>query len=195
MRKYWISLIIGIGLLGAAVYLVSILNPFNETLVQELIDSKIINSIGEFNEYVSEMTQQGLLWDLLNVRNVIILGLVIIGAVTGIFTFFHLIIDRLFVKKFYEQPSLVIAVRRGIFLGIFLVGLVVIKLYAFEWYVFILWGALVLIVELVIWKTFQKVPEPEKGKEQITRFEKFKKQITANFKRRKEELKSETTPS
>jgi len=75
----------------------------------------------------------------LDIQNLIIVSSMLIICIALIFAFFHLIIDKLFFRRFYEPPKVFIAIRRGTILGMVLVGLAWLKIFEFwEWHIIVL---------------------------------------------------------
>jgi len=72
--------------------------------------------------------------------------------------FLHITIDKLFFRKFYEQPSVQLALRRGVLVCFGLVSVFIYRLFAAEWYLVVLTIVLLIIVELMI---SRMAPEPE----------------------------------
>lgn len=86
--------------------------------------------------------------DMLDVKNLAIVSAIFVLAVTSIFAFFHLIIDKLFFRRFYEKPRIDLAVRRGGLLGIVLAGLAWLRVFGFwELHIILLVLVLVLLFE------------------------------------------------
>lgn len=168
MRRIGIAFVISLFLLGVTGYLAVTLNPLSETAINTLVQTEGIKSQAELSTHLQVLIQKGVIWDYLNWKNILILIVVGIGAVTTTIAWTHMVFHKLFWAKFYEQPAIVIAVRRGIFVSLAIVGILITKLWAFDLYVYGLWIAFLVIVELVIWKVFQKVPEPDEVQEKTT---------------------------
>lgn len=177
MQKYLIPLGLGIALVILSAYLLTILNPFDESAAAILISSQSIKSSVEFIELVKELTAKGLIFDYLNIKNVLIITATGASALICLFFAFHLTIDKLFVKKFYEQPSIFTAARRSVLFALAVVGSIASRVYGGEWYYALVWTGLMLVIELLLWKVFQKpavevTGEGEDSERKLTFFQK-----------------------
>jgi hypothetical protein len=117
---------------------------------------------------VDELMQKGLIWDYINLRNFLLTVGSASAAYTAWFTFLHLIIDKLFFRKFYQRASMNMAIRRGVLSVLALLGFVVLQMYGLELYISGLWVVLVLIVELLTWKFFQPEIDPTVSQDKST---------------------------
>lgn len=85
---------------------------------------------------------------IVDIQNLIIFTISLISSISSIFVFFHSAIDKLFFRKFYEKPRIMLAVRRGLFLGIHLSGLIWMRIFGFWfWHIVLLYSALILLFE------------------------------------------------
>lgn len=160
MKRVYITFLTFIFLVGLAVYITYYQNPlkFDETLQlaknQEIFtDAEILNSIPE---YISN----GLIWEVLDQQRFFAwLGIVAL-IVTTFVAFLHLLIEKLFFKKFFEQPAIVPAVRRGLWFGLILVGIVLLRLIdGLHWFNVASIVALFICLEFVIVNLFVKKKE------------------------------------
>jgi len=69
--------------------------------------------------------------DVLDIHNLVIVSIVFVLSATSIFSLFHLIFDKLFFRKFYEKPRILLAMRRGLLLGILLAGYAWVRVFGF----------------------------------------------------------------
>jgi len=69
--------------------------------------------------------------NILDVRNVVIVSISLVLTITFVFSFFHLLLDKLFFRKFYESPRTFLALRRGFLVGFLLVGYAWLKIFDF----------------------------------------------------------------
>jgi hypothetical protein len=150
MRKYLILFALCIFFFVISYYLVTTLNPFNEEQIAQLVRSENIQVSEEFQQVVTELVDKGLIMEFLNMRNVFLLGTTISLAILAGFMFIHTVLDKLFFRKFYEQPSMILALRRGSLVCLGLISLFVYRLFAAEWYLAVLTLSLLVIVEVVI---------------------------------------------
>ena len=85
---------------------------------------------------------------MLDVNNLTIVSSILILTVTSFFTFLHLLVDKLFFRKFYENPRIFLAIRRGVLLGILLVSLAWIRIFDFwQWNIILLVASLPVLFE------------------------------------------------
>ncbi len=85
---------------------------------------------------------------MLSIKNLIIVSVFFVLTVGLFFSVFHQIIDKLFFRKFYEKPKIVLSLRRGILLGILLVSIAWIKIFGFfEWHIILLIVVLIVLFE------------------------------------------------
>lgn len=175
MQKYLIPFGLSVSLFALTAYLLTILNPFDEAAISELISSQSIKSSTEFIELIKELIAKGLVTDYLNFKNILIISATGLAAIICLFFVIHLIVDKLFIKKFYEQPSMFNAGRRGVMVALAIAGIVISKVYGGEWYYALIWGALVLVIELLLTRIFHRpvaTKEGEVTEEPMTFFQK-----------------------
>jgi hypothetical protein len=86
--------------------------------------------------------------NVVDIKNILIVSIVLLVTIASFFSFFHLLIDKLFFRKFYESPRLFPAIRRGVLFGLFIAGLGWIRIFDF-WlpHVILLVLALVVLIE------------------------------------------------
>lgn len=125
IRKIVIFIILGLFLMGIAYYFLINLSPFDQQKINELISEKNIQE-GEYEELVNELqilVGEGRIIEYLNV-NAVAASLIILIAIFFFFIAVHLFLDKLFFKKFFENPSLALAIRRGL-LFVLGIGLII----------------------------------------------------------------------
>jgi hypothetical protein len=76
--------------------------------------------------------ESGLILDYLNVRALVIFIVGMYITVLGAITFIHTGIDKLFMKKFYQEPELKVAIRRGALWGAYLPIILLFLLFNFD---------------------------------------------------------------
>jgi hypothetical protein len=113
MRKVLASIIIGLFLGVLFAYLVGNLSPWNETAVFSYLEKYDISKGVEFEQFIDESIRAGLIFDFLNIGNIVILALIGSSAFISFFCTVHMVIDKLFFKKFWQEPDHGIAIRRG----------------------------------------------------------------------------------
>jgi hypothetical protein len=135
MKKSLISFSLAILFMGILYYLSIYFSPFDQEEIQKNIEIYRIESNEEFEEYIYELLDYGLIVTVLDTQNVS-LWLFIFGCmVVNIIASLHLFIDKLFYKKFFEDPSLFDAYRRGTLIYLFIVSIIILKFYAgLLWY-------------------------------------------------------------
>ncbi|MBD3362957.1 NUDIX domain-containing protein [Candidatus Dojkabacteria bacterium] len=105
-----------------------------------VIDQRGINQIQntfevstqeEFDVLFEDLKEVGLVYNYINKKH--FFSLVFILFLFLLFTFLtvHLFIDKLFFRKFYEQPDMFKGVRRGLLFSSFCISVIFIKLFAF----------------------------------------------------------------
>jgi choline-glycine betaine transporter len=79
-------------------------------------------------DLLTEFYRRGELIEYLDRDSLLLLLISVFFIVGGTITTIHLIIDKLFYKKFYEDPNYFPAIRRGIILGAVPVALLILSL-------------------------------------------------------------------
>ena len=135
MRRVGIVFLIFLFLLLVGGYITAFQNPFVSSAVLKLAEVNNFYTDNEVVYQIPTLIKNGLIWELIDFR-VFYAWLALIAATIGSFiAFLHLLIDKLFFRKFYEQPSLVLAIRRGFFVSLIIVGSIFFRLInGFEWY-------------------------------------------------------------
>jgi len=157
MRRIIVALFLCLLLIGVGIYISVNTSPLNYDSVIKVAQTDNIltneNFINNFNNYINN----GFIWDFINVRNFLSwLSVWSLGFVC-LFCFFHLLIDKLFFKKFYEEPNIFNAVRRGLFLGLTLVGIVFLRfINGLVWYNVLSIVILFICMEIVFLSIFRK---------------------------------------
>lgn len=120
-----------------------------------LLQSENLRSTEELIAVIGELKSRGVLSEYLDWGNVLMLMLVVGITVLAGFVFVHMCFERLFWRKFYQQVRVGTAVRRGLLLDITLAMLFFFNINAAEWYMYLLGVMFMLIVEVLLTKTFQ----------------------------------------
>lgn len=117
IRNATISIIVG-AVVGILAYLFMIYNPnFDIGKINELIQSQGIPK-GDFSSLTQELERlksAGLLVNYIS-SNFYVGILMFLISMFSIFFGTHIVLDKLFFKKFYEFPDYFDAIRRGVFL-------------------------------------------------------------------------------
>lgn len=108
-------------------YITQNLSPWNQTEVKSAILNYNLKSDDEFNLFIQDALNYGQISRFLDARNILIWVIVLGVSVVLAFAAVHLFLDKLFFRKFYEKPSMLYAVRRGIIFYLFLVGLIALR--------------------------------------------------------------------
>jgi hypothetical protein len=98
------------------VYLVQNLSPWQQEAVDQYIEEFNISTGAEFEEFIKDSISAGIIFDYLDIKNVLVLIDFASISFISLFTAFHIFIDKLFFKKPYEEPSLNTALRRSIWI-------------------------------------------------------------------------------
>jgi hypothetical protein len=154
MRKYIISLTIAVAAALAAYYLLRTLPPLDAQAVRTIVESERIFSEEELLNAIDRLGSMGVLVPYLNWRNVILILTMLGTAIAAGFTFMHLLVNRLMIARFYEQVRPLVAVRRGAFLGFTVVSLILLRLYAADWYLFLVIPLFMLLAEMLLTQIF-----------------------------------------
>ena len=113
-----------------AIYVTNTVSPWNIDNLELVIERNEIETGTEFSEYIYELKERGLVWEVINKPNLALwLGLWA-GSIISTFSFAHMSIDKLFFKRFFEQPNLFRALRRGTWLYATTVAWLLLKLFA-----------------------------------------------------------------
>ncbi len=128
MRYSIYALIICVVFTGIFIYLINTLSPWNQDAVNAIIERFNLLTGAQFREFVAEGLNNGNVFELLNLKNLIILLVVGLIAFTSGFSTIHLFVDKLFFRKFYENPSVFHAVRRGMLIGLVIIALSILRL-------------------------------------------------------------------
>lgn len=159
MRKYIISLFLTIFLAILGVALLWLINPLDSEAAQELILSEGIRSRAELIIVVGELADQGLIWDYLDLRNTMIILWLFGAAIVSLVAFIHLIVDRILIKKFYEQVNVITAIRRGIIVATGAMGALLLRLITTDLVILLAFIVVVVSVEVIISMLIYRPPE------------------------------------
>jgi hypothetical protein len=128
MRRVIIALFLSILLIGIGIYISVNTSPLNLEKVRMVAQTDNLLTDADFSKNFEYYLSNGFIWDILDMRQfnswLVVFSL---GAIS-LFSFFHLLVDKLFFRKFYEEPSLFDAIRRGILIVIIFIGAIYLKL-------------------------------------------------------------------
>ncbi|MEI7578636.1 MAG: hypothetical protein WCJ58_01195 [bacterium] len=114
MKKALLTLIIAIFFTVLMVYLTNALSPWNTSRVENLISQKNLLANAEFSTVINDLIKKGLIWQVIDWKNFFVWIGVCGCTFVCYFSAIHLFIDKLFFKKFHENPDLFTAGRRGV---------------------------------------------------------------------------------
>jgi MFS family permease len=103
--------------------------------------------------------------NVLDIKNMIIVSVLFAICIALLFSFFHLIIDKLFFRKYYEKPKLLLALRRGLLLGFMLAGFTWLRVFDFwQWHLILLVFLLIVLFEALFITFERNIKESKKDK-------------------------------
>lgn len=156
LRQTTIIFFIGfiIGIVGL-VYVQNI-SPFKTAKISELIEEKQIGEDQEdkLNNEVRKLFEQGLILDYLS-PNVFLGFTIFLTSFSCFFLSIHLLIDKLFFKKFFEKASYFDGVRRGILFSICLGVMLYLKLLALGLEIFLV-PLVFIMIEVIFFRFFKE---------------------------------------
>lgn len=211
MQKYIVLFIFTIFFAGLSYYLLQTLNPFDLDKVNELIVSEQITVVEEFDSVVGELIQRGLVFQLLNTRNITLIAFSLSVSLISGFAFLHLLFDKIFLRKFYEEPSILNALRRGFFFGAAVISILIFKIFQADDSLSIMTIGLLVVVEIAITrmlssfklnKAIKPGDELEPGRSELDPAENKKKpqrkinlkQAFSKFRIRRKDLQKQDSP-
>ena len=128
MRRVIIALFLSFLFIGIGIYISSSTSPFNLDNVKRIAQTDNLLTDQAFFLKFGDYLSNGFIWDMLDIKQfnswVVVWSL---GAIS-LFSFFHLLVDKLFFRKFYEEPSIFDAVRRGFLIVIIFIGAIYLRL-------------------------------------------------------------------
>jgi len=116
MKKPIILGIIAAFFIVIFVYATTTLSPWDKDKFSEFAVQYDIKSQEQLLVNFDSIVDSGLILKLLNTRNILIWAVLYGLALVLGFASLHSFIDKLFFKKFFEEPNLVNAFRRGFFI-------------------------------------------------------------------------------
>lgn len=156
MRKYLLTLGLGISGIVLALYLTRILPPFDEETINQLVITKRILSEEELLLAINELSANGGAVLLLNWRNLGLIALLGALGIANLFAFLHLVLAKITSSPFGIKPKASTAIRRGIEASVVLAALALFRLTLAETYLFFVVPLFVLILEIAITQQLNK---------------------------------------
>lgn len=133
IRKVAILFVIGLFAFGLSFYIVKNLSPLDFEKLQEIANEKQIDEDDEksLNNEIHLIIERGFIFQYLTPSAYAALFL-FMTSIFFLFSSLHMLIDKLFFKKFYEYPSNFMAFRRAFLLAITLGTILFMNLYGFD---------------------------------------------------------------
>jgi hypothetical protein len=151
MRHVLILFILGIFLSLIGIYISTNISPFYEERIIEYAKGAGYLTDNELVDGIDLLIKRGLIFRMLDSKNMIAFILVWSSAFVCFFTGLHLSIDKILFKKFYESPNISQAYRRGIFIAIIFIGLFFLRLVeSLYWYNALAIILLMFFIEILI---------------------------------------------
>lgn len=132
-RKVIIFYIIALFGIFLAYYLITRYSPFDLNKIQQIIEQKQIDDTKPelLNMEIEKLKSEGLLLGYLSSMSYAAFVLLLVGISCSIIAT-HLAVDKLFFKKFYENPSLSNAIRRGVIIALVVGGIIAMNVLGYE---------------------------------------------------------------
>lgn len=168
-RKVLIFFCISLFCAFLAYYLVTRYSPFDLQKVQQLIEQKQIEEgdIAMLNQEFETLKSEGL---LINYISPIALGafLLLVGGVVSAVLAFHLTIEKLFFRKFFEEPNFKVALRRALIIGFGFAAIILLQVFGYDNQYLIFPVAIGILIEFgfYIMKQSRKVRLQQDSKEE-----------------------------
>lgn len=132
-------------------YVSTTLSPWNMEAVNQTILQNDLKTSHEFTTLIEEIIDLGLLWQVIDLRNLLTWFFLFGFAIVSIFSSLHMLFDKLFFKRWFEKPTITNAIRRGLLFYLLILAILLLRLLAgLYWYNVIGVIALVIVIELVI---------------------------------------------
>lgn len=152
MKRAGINFVLAVFFGAILIYLLNFLSIWDFNVLNENLEDFNVDTQTEFNEFIVEMKETGLILDLINLRNFFTIQVFVLIVFVFSFSTLHLLFDKLFFKKFYESPSLKIAYRRSMLIGSYLILVntirIITRLDLFLVFILSFIGIILFIVEL-----------------------------------------------
>ena len=150
MRRVAFVWLIFFFFLGVLIYIGLFQNPFNQTKLLEFATNKGISTDNAILNAVPYFIDTGLIWDVLEIRIFIAAVVAFFGAIVFLVAGIHLLIDKLFLRKFFEEPAMFSAFRRGFLISMVIIFPIFFRLInGFVWYNFLSVVALAICIEIL----------------------------------------------
>lgn len=131
MRSVFLSFIISLIFLGLFIYLADNLPIFYEDQIPIIQEQFAIQTNEEFILLFNDLKKRGLLIEIVNKNNVYVTLSMLFLFILSTISTLHLLIDKLFFKKFYQQPDIFPAIRRAFWFAIIVIMIIFMYFWAF----------------------------------------------------------------
>jgi hypothetical protein len=118
MRRVALVWLMFVFFLGILFYVLVYQNPLISDSVLKIAASKGFTTDNAVINNIPLFINNGLIWDVLDFKKLAALLVALTGSIVCLVSGVHLLIDKLFFRKFFEQPALIPALRRGILVAI-----------------------------------------------------------------------------
>lgn len=128
MKYVLVSFFLSVVLVIIGFYITSSLSPFVDESVLGYAETQNLLTDNEVISNIDEMIDKGIIFRMLNWKNLSVFFLVFGGAFTALFSSVHIFIDKLFFKRLNESPNFFAAIRRGLLICFVAIGLFFLRL-------------------------------------------------------------------
>ncbi len=112
--------------------------PFDKASLNAELKKENITTNQATIDFIEENIELGTITHYINLKNFVVFLVTFDLFIICAFGFIHTLIDKVFIKKYYEGPDWQIALRRGMIIAIALDSLVLLRLFAgLTWFTFI----------------------------------------------------------
>jgi hypothetical protein len=161
MRIYVILAALSSFLAVSTYYLMVNLNPFLQDRLNDLLAYQGADTRTEVIEVLEGLASRGLLIDYLHPQNSLLVLLLLLLTMGSIFTMLHLLGERIWKRRRYQAPSTGLAIRRAVLICAGVAASIIYLLYAAGWELIILTWLLLIILEVLIFKSLQPAVEKD----------------------------------
>lgn len=130
MKYTWIFLVLVLVFAYISNFSVRNISPWDKDKLNEDFVEAGIETNQEAQDYVQENLELGLIFDYINTQNFLLMIVSLTLTLSFGVAVVHNIIDKLFYKKFYEEPNWQVSIRRGAEVGLLMIALIFLKLIA-----------------------------------------------------------------
>ena len=128
MKKALIVLGISAFLLVLLIYIGTTFSPYDSTKLTEIAGAVGFSDPLTLTDNVQNMIDYGLVFQLLDTKVFYIVVLLGFAFTVTFVSGLHMLVEKLFYKKFYEEPRVWPAIRRGIILYLMIFGILFFRL-------------------------------------------------------------------